>query len=85
MEKAAPEVDQINFVTRVKVPILMLNGKYDPLFAVAASQIPMFQLLSTPGKDKRHVTYEQGHYPPPKSELEKEISSWFDRYLGPVK
>jgi eukaryotic-like serine/threonine-protein kinase len=85
MGKAYPEVDQINFVTRIKVPILMLNGKYDPVFAVKESQIPMFQLLATPAKDKRHVIYELGHRQPPRNELEKEIPSWFDRYLGPVK
>ena len=29
MDKALPEVDQINYVPRVTQPVLMLNGKYD--------------------------------------------------------
>jgi hypothetical protein len=32
MEKALPEVDQINYLPRVTQPVLMLNGKYDMYF-----------------------------------------------------
>ena len=31
-QKRLPEVDQINFVSRVKVPVLMLNGRFDSVF-----------------------------------------------------
>ena len=31
-QKPLPEVDQINFVSRVKVPVLMLNGRFDYVF-----------------------------------------------------
>lgn len=53
-----PEVDQINFVTRVTVPVLMLNGRYDFVLPVETAQRPMFALLGTPAKDKRHVIFE---------------------------
>ena len=53
MEPALPEVDQINFVTRVKVPTLMLSGIYDFDFRPETSQIPMFNLLGTPAADKK--------------------------------
>ena len=56
-----PEVDQINFVTRVTTPVLMLNGRYDFVEPVETSQQPMFDLLATPAADKRHVIFETGH------------------------
>lgn len=85
MQKALPEVDHINFVSRVKVPILMLNGRYDSIFPLEASQKPMYDLIGTSAKDKRHVVYDMGHQTPQMSELRKEMTNWLDKYLGPVK
>lgn len=83
-QRALPEADQINFVTRVKLPVLMLNGRYDHFFPVESSQLPLYRLLGTPGKDKKHVIYETGHAPPRK-EFIRETLDWLDKYLGPVK
>jgi dienelactone hydrolase len=83
-QRALPEADQINFVTRVKLPVLMLNGRYDHFFPVESSQLPLFRLLGTPEKDKKHVIYETGHAVPRK-EFIRETLDWLDRYLGPVK
>ena len=47
-----PEVDQINYVTRVKIPTLMLNGRYDMLYPYETSSKPMFDLLGTPKEHK---------------------------------
>jgi pimeloyl-ACP methyl ester carboxylesterase len=59
-----PEVDAINFAPRVRVPTLMLNGRYDYFFGVEKSQVPMFRLLGAPEKDKHHVIFETGHVVP---------------------
>ncbi|MBA7683167.1 hypothetical protein ES703_91525 [subsurface metagenome] len=83
-EPALPEVDQINFVSRVTIPVLMLNGKYDHYFPLETSQKPMFQLLGTPPEQKRFVVYETGHVVP-RIQMIKESLEWLDRYLGPVK
>ena len=83
-QKGPPEVEQINFAPRVKTPVLMLNGKHDFVFPVDTSQAPMFRLLQTPERDKRHLLFESGHSVPRK-ELVTETLQWFDRYLGPVK
>jgi pimeloyl-ACP methyl ester carboxylesterase len=83
-QRALPEADQINFVTRVRIPVLMLNGRYDHFFPVESSQLPLFRLLGTPAKDKKHVIYETGHAPPRK-EFIRESLDWLDKYLGPVK
>jgi serine/threonine protein kinase/dienelactone hydrolase len=82
--RALPEADQINFVPRVRVPVLMLNGRYDAVFPLGSSQLPLFQLLGTPEMNKRHVIYESGH-DLPRKEVIRETLDWLDRYLGPVK
>jgi eukaryotic-like serine/threonine-protein kinase len=79
-----PEADEFNFAPRVTIPTLMLNGRYDYTFPVETSQLPMFQALGTPLEHKRHVTYETGHNVP-SNQISAEITSWLDRYLGPVK
>jgi eukaryotic-like serine/threonine-protein kinase len=50
-EKKLPEVDEINFAPRVKVPTLMVNGRYDHFFPLETSQIVMYRFLGTPEKD----------------------------------
>ena len=83
-QRALPEADQINFVSRVRLPLLMLNGKYDHFFPFEQSQQPLYRLLGTPEKDKRSVVYDTGHAPPRK-EFIRETLEWLDKYLGPVK
>jgi dienelactone hydrolase len=81
---ARPEANQINYVTRVKIPTLMLNGKYDTLLPPETSSKPMFDLLGTPAGHKQQKLYETDHIPP-RNEFIKESLAWLDRYLGPVK
>jgi dienelactone hydrolase len=78
-----PECDQVNYVTRVTQPTLMLNGELDFFFPVKDSQRPMFDLLGTPAEHKRQLIYERGHTVP-KADMIRESLSWLDRYLGPV-
>jgi dienelactone hydrolase len=84
MYKTLPEIDPINFLTRIYQPVLMLNGKYDMFFPVETSQRPMFNLLGTPEKDKKIIIYDTGHLVP-RTDLIKETLAWYDKYLGPVK
>jgi cephalosporin-C deacetylase-like acetyl esterase len=78
-----PEVSPINYVTRVKIPTLMLNGKFDTHRPEKTIQ-PMYDLLGTPAPDKQLKLYETDHLPP-RNELIKETLAWLDRYLGPVQ
>jgi len=82
-QKQKPEVDPFHFVSRVRIPVLMLNGRYDSFFPHETSQIPMFKLLGTPEEHKRHLIYDTGHLIP-RNQLIKESLEWLDRYLGPV-
>ncbi len=81
---ARPEADPMNYVTRVKTPTLMLNGKYDTFSPYETSINPMFDLLGTPDANKELKLYETDHIPP-RNEFIKETLAWLDRYLGPVK
>ncbi len=79
-----PEVDAINFVTRVKIPVLIVNGRYDLFAPMEKSQLLLLHRLGTADKDKRLAVFEAGHVPPMK-EVVRESLAWLDRYLGPVK
>jgi len=82
-EKMYPETDEINYVTHVTIPVLMLNGKYDFTFPFEATVQPMYDLLGTPEEHKKLVVSETDHFIP-KSLMIKEVLSWLDKYFGPV-
>ena len=79
MQRSMPEVDQVNFASRVKIPTLMLNGRYDFFFPVDISQVPMFEAFRAPKDQKRHLLYDGGHGVP-RVELIKETLNWLDRF-----
>ena len=78
-----PEIDQLSFAPRVRIPVLMLNGRYDFMHPVETDQLPLFRLLGSPPNQKRHVLFDNGHMGRPEQYI-KETLDWFDRYLGPV-
>jgi dienelactone hydrolase len=80
------EMDAINFVPHIEIPILMLNGKYDYMFPYATSQKPLLRLLGTPEQDKRLEVFPTDHslsgYT---KETARLVLDWLDHYLGKVK
>ncbi len=81
---ARPEAHVLSYVTRVRTPTLILNGKFDSIFPVETSAQPLFDLLGTPPEDKRMILYDTDHIPP-RVEFIKETLAWLDKYLGPVR
>jgi dienelactone hydrolase len=79
-----PEASAINFVTRVTIPVLMLNGRYDYIFPLEERVRPMFDLLGTETADKQLRLYGTDHFVP-RNEFIRETLAWLDRYLGPVR
>jgi predicted esterase len=79
-----PEVSPLNFVPRVRVPTLMINGRQDFVAPYEASQVPLFDMLGTPAADKAHKVFETGHVPDNRDVIRESID-WLDRYLGPVR
>jgi dienelactone hydrolase len=82
-EGLPPEVDALNFAPRVRVPVLMINGRYDFGAPFETNQVPLFRLLGSPEKDKKHVVLDSGHAPP-WPDVVRETLDWLDHYLGPV-
>jgi eukaryotic-like serine/threonine-protein kinase len=79
-----PEVDPANYAPRVRLPILMLNGRYDLVAPLESSARPMFDLLGTSPENKALRVYDSDHAVP-RSELIRESLAWLDRYMGPVE
>ena len=80
------EIDQLNYVPHLRQPTLMINGRYDFIFPYQTAQVPMFRLLATPGKDKRHVVFETAHdVSVMRHEMIREVLAWLERYLGRVE
>jgi len=83
-QKSLPEVDAIHYARRVRIPILMLNGRYDFFFPYETAQLPLFDMLATPPEQKKLVLQETSHSFSP-TETAREALSWLDTYLGPVR
>jgi formylglycine-generating enzyme required for sulfatase activity/dienelactone hydrolase/predicted Ser/Thr protein kinase len=81
LQAALPEADPVHFAPRVKVPVLMLNGRFDFFFPTETSQEPMFDALGTPPEHKRRVLYDASHAVP-RNEMIKEFAGWMDKYWG---
>ena len=84
-ERYVPERDMINFAPRVKIPVLMQDGKYGYQFPLETSVKVLYNLLGTPEKDKHLLLYETGHYVWLLNEYRKDMFDFLDEYLGPVK
>jgi len=82
--KREPETNPINFGPRSRLPVLMVNGRYDFIFPLETSVVPMFDLQGAPEEDKRLVLFDSGHIPPG-NDVIRETLDWLDRYLGPVQ
>ncbi len=79
-----PEADPMNFAPHVKIPVLLINGRYDFVFPLDTCQEPLFRSLGSPAQDKSHVLYDTGHAPP-LLPMMKDTLNWLDHYLGPVR
>ena len=75
-------LDSATSLARIRIPVLMINGRFDHLFLLESSQKPMFELLGTPAAQKRLILYDVGHVGFPSNSIASDIGDWFDRYLG---
>ncbi|MFX0199401.1 MAG: protein kinase [Candidatus Hodarchaeota archaeon] len=83
MTAEGPEIDPFNFAPHVTIPTLMLSGRYDYIFPLETSQMPLYIQFGTAQKHKDLKIYESSHTIP-RNELIRETLDWLDRYLGPV-
>ncbi len=84
LKPAMEGTDQVDFVPRIRKPVLMANGRYDFTFSQDRSVLPMFQMLGTPEADKRRVVFDTPHDISQAPGLSREVLAWLDKYLGRV-
>jgi dienelactone hydrolase len=85
LDTPPPGGDQADFAPRMKKPVLMVNGRYDFTFPLDKSQEPLFAMLGTPEKDKRHIVLDTPHdVTDQRPQLTKAVLDWLDQYLGRV-
>jgi eukaryotic-like serine/threonine-protein kinase len=65
-----PEADPMNFAPRVKVPVLMINGRYDCVFPLDTCQEPLFHAIAAPAQDTGHMA--------PSRPLMKDSLNWLN-------
>jgi eukaryotic-like serine/threonine-protein kinase len=80
-----PGNDQADFAPRLKIPVLMVNGRYDYSFSLDRAQNPLFAMLGTAGGEKRHLILDTPHdVTEQRPQLVKAVLDWLDHYLGRV-
>ena len=75
------EANVVNFAPHIRGPILILQGRYDEIFAWTTEFEPLYKLLSEP---KRLILFDGGHAPPMEL-FATTINRWLGETLGPVK
>jgi len=78
-----PEEDPVNFLPRIRIPVLMLSGRYDSVFPYESSQVPFLRLLGSPPDAKKQVLFEGGHFLL-RPMWVAESTRWLDQQFGPV-
>jgi len=76
-----PEVDPLNFLTRVTAPTRMVNLSADYFYPLETSVKPFYKLLGGAPKDLI-VMEGSGHFTPRKR-IYRETLDWFDRFPAP--
>ncbi len=77
-----PDINVVNFLPRVRVPVLHFSGLYDTDFRFESSSKPFFDRIGTDSADKKHIVEPSGHFVPA-AIVKGETLDWFDKYLGP--
>jgi serine/threonine protein kinase len=85
LDPPPPGGDQAEFAPRMKKPVLMVNGRYDYTFSLEKAQNPLFGMVGTAEKDKRHIVLDSPHdVTEQRPLLVRGVLEWLDRYLGRV-
>ena len=78
-----PEIDPFNYVSHIRKPVLMVNGKYDLIYPLESHVYPLYEHIGTSAKDKVLKLYDTGHGIPAQIKISESLE-WLDRYFGPV-
>jgi dienelactone hydrolase len=79
-EKPLPGANQADFAARIKVPTLLISGKFDWIFW---GKDALIQRIGTPASDKKAVLFDTAHdVSEQREDLMREVLAWLDRSLG---
>lgn len=79
-----PEAQPLNFLPRVEMPTLMVNGNKDFGLPIETNVQAMFDRLGVDSDRKRLVVLEGGHVPESPNDVIRAVLDWLDRWLGEV-
>ena len=79
-----PECDPVNFLPRIRIPALLVTGRYDSIYPMETAQEPILKLLGTSPADKKHVVVPTGHAvgAEVRTDVTRAVLDWLDRYFG---
>lgn len=75
------EASPANFILHIKVPKLLLNGRYDEVHPLKTWVEPLYKALP---ETKRLHLYDAGHTPPLEI-IVPVVNSWLDETMGMVR
>ena len=64
LDDVREEIQPEKYAARIKIPTLLLNGRYDFYFPYQSSQLPLYNLMNLDNNKKRHVVVDYAHYVP---------------------
>lgn len=74
--------DSKNYLPRVKIPVLFMNGRYDSIVSADEELLALrMSLLGTDEAYKKQVLYDAGHWPFPQHLFKKEVADWLKTTL----
>jgi formylglycine-generating enzyme required for sulfatase activity len=77
------DVDPLNYLPRITLPVLMVNGRFDTILPKQGYQDPLFRLLGTKPSLKRQRVVDAGHTMP-RNVVLQETLAWLNKHLGKV-
>jgi formylglycine-generating enzyme required for sulfatase activity/dienelactone hydrolase/predicted Ser/Thr protein kinase len=77
----AGAANRINFVSHIRAPKLLLDGRFDEDTPLQSETVPMFRLLREP----KHLQIFEGAHVPPTEILVPTLTKWFDETMGAVE
>jgi len=85
INRAYPEVTEINFAPRVEAPVLMINSRYDAAFPLETSVKPMFEFLGSSDKDLKIIDAGHNLAITHRNTVMSFVLDWLDKHWGAVK
>jgi cephalosporin-C deacetylase-like acetyl esterase len=79
-ETGRSEVNPWKFASRVKVPTLMINGRFDSVYPISLCIEPFYSALGAEEGQKKLALFDTDHIPP-REGMVAETLEWFDKHL----